>query len=81
MVQILNDFRDDVRIYRLQEATEVPEGLCVLHEHGGHYSLQVAKEMTLEDFNGRLTKFLEGLPSQSREEFLEFFYDDDDQDN
>ncbi|KAI8847559.1 hypothetical protein BC829DRAFT_396150, partial [Chytridium lagenaria] len=75
MVSNLSKFREDVMIYRMQEATEVPEGMCVFHEHSDHYSLQVAREMTLEELNER------GYRAQTKEEFLDAYYDEDDQDN
>ena len=65
----------------MQEASKLSEDLCVFHEHSDHYSLQVTREMGLEEFNGKLTEYLKSLPSNSKEEFLEWWDDVDDQDN
>ncbi|KAJ3402891.1 hypothetical protein HDV05_008164 [Chytridiales sp. JEL 0842] len=83
MVKILEAFRggDDLRIYRLQENSLLPEDLVVFHEHSDYYSMQVAKAMSLGQFNQRLTEYLMTLPSQSKSEFMEWYNDVDDQDN
>lgn len=56
MVDILEAFKgEEIRVYRMQEATPLPPGLCLWHEHSDQYSLQVAEEMSLPEFNERLT--------------------------
>ena len=81
MIKILHDFRGDCRVYRLQEFSDIPDGMQLFHEHTDHYSMQVSREMSLFDFNQRLTDYLMSLPSQSKEEFIEQYNDLDDQDN
>ena len=82
MIDILKNFNgNEVRVYRLQEATECPEGLCVFHEHSDHFSLQVARPMSLDEFNDKLTQYLKSIPSVTKDQFLEAYYDEDDQDN
>jgi hypothetical protein len=83
MRQILEDFRggDSLRIYRLQENLQLPDGLVVIHEHSDHYSLQTTRPVRLEDFNRHLTEFLQSLPSQSKQEFIDEYDDIDNQDN
>ena len=81
MIDILNRFRGEAMIYRLQEATPLPEGTVLFHEHSDHYSLQVEKPMMLEDFNEKLTAYLKTLPAVTKQDFLEAYDDLDDQDN
>lgn len=82
MIEILRNFRgDDLRVYRLQEGTKLPEDLCVFHEHGDHYSMQVARPMPLPEFNEKLTELLKASPSASKQEMIDAYDDIDDQDN
>jgi hypothetical protein len=82
MIGILKNYAGNtVRVYRMQEATNVPKGFCVFHEHSDHYSLQVASPMPLSEMNQKLTEFLKSIPSVTKEQFLEAYYDVDDQDN
>lgn len=83
MRQILEDFRggDSLRIYRLQENLKLPDGFIVLHEHSDHYSLQTTEPISLENFNRKLTEFLQTLPSQTKEAFIDEYDDIDNQDN
>lgn len=83
MRQILGDFRGgpELRVYRMQEHLNLPDGLVLLHEHSDHYSLQTSVPVPLDKLNQKLTEFLQTLPSQSKEEFIEWFDDVDDQDN
>eukprot|EP00474_Spongospora_subterranea_P010321 CRZ10779.1 hypothetical protein [Spongospora subterranea] len=81
MISILENFKGEPRVYRLQQNTKLPEELCVFHEHSDHYSIQAAEEMPLSRLNAILTTYLESLPSNSKQEFLEMWNDEDDQDN
>ena len=81
MAAILREFRGDPQVYRMQEGTFLPSGLVVFHEHSDHYSLQVSEEMSLSDFNARLTDYLKSLPRVSRDAWLAAYDDVDDQDN
>ena len=84
MMSILENFRGDqdlLRIYRMQENSPVPKDMVLFLEHSDHYSLQVAVPMSLADFNYNLTEYLKSLPSMSKQEFIEFYNDVDDQDN
>ena len=81
MIDILNRFRGEAMIYRLQEATALPEGTVLFHEPSDHYSLNVEKPMSLEDFNDKLTEYLKTLPAVTKQDFLEAYDDLDDQDN
>eukprot|EP00933_Yihiella_yeosuensis_P066516 TRINITY_DN7081_c0_g1_i1.p1 TRINITY_DN7081_c0_g1~~TRINITY_DN7081_c0_g1_i1.p1 ORF type:complete len:186 (+),score=29.33 TRINITY_DN7081_c0_g1_i1:164-721(+) len=81
MEEVLRDFRGEPTIYRMHEGMTLPEGLVVFHEHTDHYSMQTTQEISLEDYNMKLTNFLESLPSQSRQEYFDWLDDLDDQDN
>jgi len=81
MIQILKGFRGEPKIYHLACGMELPAGFVVYHEHSDHYSLQTSEPILFESFNERLTKFLESLPVQTREQFLNQMEDIDDQDN
>jgi hypothetical protein len=81
MLSILERFRGTPTIYTLGCGLELPENLCIFHEHSDHYSLQTTVPMSLEEFNQSLTQFLGTLPRQSKEQFLEQMMDDNDQDN
>ncbi|KAL6857817.1 hypothetical protein ACO1O0_005260 [Amphichorda felina] len=56
----------NVIVYGVQEGTEVPEDLILVHEGPDReeWSLQPAREMTLDELNESITKFL--LDSGSR---------------
>ena len=84
LASIVENFRNisnTMRVYRMQEASKVPQDMVLILEHTDHYSLQVSKPMSLDEFNNALTEYLSGLPSMSKEEFVEFYNDVDDQDN
>ncbi|CAB9505359.1 expressed unknown protein [Seminavis robusta] len=81
MLHIAKNYRGNVTVYRMQEGMDMPDGLIVLHERDDHYSLQTDEPVTLETLNERLTEFLETLPSQTRDQFVEQLEDPDDQDN
>ncbi len=81
MIEILVNFKGTPTIYRLLSGLELPPHLILYHEHTDHYSLQTSEPVTLDEFNGRLTEFLQTLPSLSRKQFLWEFFDEDDQDN
>ncbi|KAJ3018066.1 UNVERIFIED_CONTAM: hypothetical protein HDU68_011346 [Siphonaria sp. JEL0065] len=74
IIGILEGFKLEPRVYRMQEGSPVPVGTVLIHEHSNYWSLQVAEPMSLGDYNGKQTKFLEGLPSQTKTEFLEAWY-------
>lgn len=81
MDQILEGFKDDVQVYRLHAGLPLPKHFVLFHEHSDHYSLQTAEPVSLEDFNERLTKFLEQHPFQNKKQFQDFRNDPDDQDS
>ncbi|KAJ3376528.1 hypothetical protein HDU84_009793, partial [Entophlyctis sp. JEL0112] len=81
MIGILENFKAEPRVYRMQEGAAVPPKMTLIHEHSDHYSLQVAEPMPLPEFNDRLSRFLETLPSSSKAEFLAAWNEDDEQDN
>ena len=82
MRRIIEQFKGkDARVYRLQEYMELPKGLVILHEHTDHYSLQTSEPIPLADLNKKLTDFLGSLPSQTKQEWIEQYDDEDDQDN
>ena len=84
MVSILESFRgnpDSIKVYRMQEWSQVPLDMVLILEHSDHYSLQVNKPMTLDQFNTSLTNYLQSLPSQSMQENLDEYNDLDDFDN
>lgn len=81
MLHIAKNYRGDVTVYRMQEGMDMPDGLVVLHERDDHYSLQTDNPVTLETLNGKLTAFLETLPTQTRDQFVDQLEDPDDQDN
>jgi len=81
MRQILENFRGSPRIYRFQEYMALPEGLILFHEHTDHYSLQTSVPTPLDELNQKLTMLLESLPSVTKEQWLDWYNDPDDQDN
>jgi hypothetical protein len=81
MHEILRGFKGSPTVFMLHEGLTLPKGLVVLHEHTDHYSLQTALPIPLDEFNGKLTEFLKGLSSVSKEQFLKSIEDEDDQDN
>ena len=81
MHEILRSFKGSPRIYTLHEGLVLPEGLVILHEHSDHYSLQTTVPIALDEYCSKLTKFLQLLPSQSREAFFAQLEDENDQDN
>ncbi|KAJ3086430.1 hypothetical protein HDU96_004917, partial [Phlyctochytrium bullatum] len=58
MLNILAGFQGPARIYFMPEGMQLPEELCVFHERTDHYSMQVTREMPLEEFNQILTELL-----------------------
>jgi hypothetical protein len=81
MLRILQEYKGEPRIYRIHEGLLLPSGLIVYHEHTDHWSLQTSEPIALAAFNEKLTAFLETLPSQTRQQFLEQLEDEEDQDN
>ncbi len=81
MVQKLKSFRGEPRVYSFLCGMELPSDLVVFYEQNDDYSLQTSKPILFEEFNKRLTEFLQSLPSQTRQQFLEQMEDADDQDN
>ncbi len=82
MQNILTAFRGNPTIYRFQQGMALPEPLVIYHEHTNQYSLQTSEAMPLDEFNERLTKLLQSLPAQTREDFFaSLSTDEDDQDN
>lgn len=81
MVSILKEFKGSPRVYRMHEGLTLPDPLVVFHEHTDHYSLQTSQALSLDEFHSVLTKFLESLPSTTKEQFFDQLNDDDDQDN
>ncbi|OXV11237.1 hypothetical protein Egran_01002 [Elaphomyces granulatus] len=45
-------------IYAIPAGVELPDDLILVHEFGDHYSLQAAKEMTVDELNIKMTGFL-----------------------
>lgn len=70
----------ETTIYTLICGLSLPDHLILLHEHTDHYSLQVRKPMSHQDFNDALTEFLKSQPSQTREQFIANMEDEDDYD-
>ena len=81
MISILERFRGSPIIFTLACGLELPQGLCLYHEHSDHYSLQTTVPVALQDFNESLTRFLSALPRQTKDQFLAQMMDEDDQDN
>ena len=81
MLHIAKNYRGNVTVYRMQEGMDMPDGLVVLHERDDHYSLQTDEPVPLEELNSKLTHFLETLPKQTRDQFVDQLEDPDDQDN
>ncbi|KAH6684079.1 hypothetical protein B0J14DRAFT_572017 [Halenospora varia] len=52
------DGRDWI-VYSIPRDTPLPEELILVHEHTDHYSMQPVIEMSLDDLNQRITKFLQ----------------------
>ncbi|KAM5467027.1 hypothetical protein MauCBS54593_005647 [Microsporum audouinii] len=47
-------------IYTVPAGIRIPEDLILVHEFKDHYSLQAREEMTVDDLNSKITRFLEG---------------------
>lgn len=60
MGHIRGSFRDnDLLIYSVPAGTLLPPDLLLVHEYRDYYSLQSAKDMSLQDLNYKITTFLE----------------------
>ncbi|KAL7574991.1 hypothetical protein ACA910_010809 [Epithemia clementina (nom. ined.)] len=81
MVGILKDWVGEPTIFRLNEGMRLPDDLVVIHERDDHYSMQTTIPVELDELNDKITKIMEEAPQQTREQFLEQYYDEDDQDN
>lgn len=81
MLGILEDWKGEPTIFRLNEGLQLPDNLIVLHERDDHWSMQPREPCTLESLNQSLTELLENSPAQTREQFQEQMEDLDDQDN
>ena len=81
MLKILGAFKGEPMVYRIHEGLELPKDFLLFHEHTDHYSLQTSKDITLKDFNEKLTFFLKSLPNQTKTQFLQQLDDEDDFDN
>lgn len=81
MLGILEDWKGEPTIFRLNEGLRLPDNLIVLHERDDHWSMQTRVPTTLESLNQTLTELLESAPRQTREQFQEQMEDLDDQDN
>jgi hypothetical protein len=81
MVGILQQWRGEPTIFRLNEGLKLPDHLIVLHERDDHWSLQTTVPVPLDDFNATLTELLQSAPAQTRQQFIEQLEDLNDQDN
>mmetsp|Transcript_40402 Transcript_40402/g.84077 ORF Transcript_40402/g.84077 Transcript_40402/m.84077 type:complete len:159 (-) Transcript_40402:201-677(-) len=81
MLGILEDWKGEPTIFRLNEGMQLPNNLIVIHERDDHWSMQTREPTTLESLNQTLTELLEDAPTQTREQFQEQMDDLDDQDN
>ncbi|KXS19844.1 hypothetical protein M427DRAFT_52692 [Gonapodya prolifera JEL478] len=81
MAEILRQFRGSPLVYRLHEGTVLLDSLCVWHVHTDQWSMQTTVETSLHDFNQELTRLLESVPPQTREELFAEMEDKDNQDN
>ncbi len=81
MSNILANFKGDPTIYAIRSGTTIPSHFALFHEHSDHYSLQTAEPVDLDTLNKRMTEFLETLPKQTVQQFMEQMEDVDDQDN
>ncbi len=57
-------------IYEISAGAEIPDDLILLHEHTDHYSLQTSIICSPNDFDKRLTLFLQKQKSLSKDDFL-----------
>lgn len=81
MIEILEGFKGEPRIFTLEKGLVLPELFAIYHEHSDHYSMQPTKPISLSDYNKALTAFLKTLPSVSRDEFLAQLDELNDQNN
>ncbi|KAL8928977.1 MAG: hypothetical protein Q9208_001420 [Pyrenodesmia sp. 3 TL-2023] len=56
--QLVRNRGKSVLIFRIPEETEVPEDLILVQDTEHHYSLQPAKEMTVDEFNATINEFI-----------------------
>ena len=80
MVNILKNWNGEPTIFRLNEGMQLPDGLVVIHERSDHYSMQTTVPIELEELNAKITEILEEAPRQTKQQFLEQYYDLYDQD-
>ena len=81
MIGILEDWKGEPTIFRLNEGMQLPDSLIVIHERDDHWSMQTREPVTLDSLNDTLTELLENAPKQTKEQFLDQMADLDDQDN
>ncbi|KAF7621565.1 hypothetical protein F9C07_10581 [Aspergillus flavus] len=71
---VMNFSGNDLIVYGVPAGTKLPDDLLLVHEKGDHFSLQPAKEMTVEEFNTRVnTFFKEKAKLMTREEWLQAY--------
>mmetsp|Transcript_7041 Transcript_7041/g.10461 ORF Transcript_7041/g.10461 Transcript_7041/m.10461 type:complete len:149 (-) Transcript_7041:98-544(-) len=80
MIEVLKQYKGEAKVFRLHEGVLLPPNLVVLHEHTDHYSLQTTEPIELPKFNQLLSEYLLTFPSSTKEQFLEEYFDEDDQD-
>lgn len=80
MKGLVEQYSGSPTIYALLPGLKLPDSLILVYEHSDHFSMQVREPMTLERFNQELTDFLQTLPSQTKEQFIDFMNDEDDRD-
>ncbi|KAI1275387.1 hypothetical protein F5Y07DRAFT_400386 [Xylaria sp. FL0933] len=63
-----------VVVYAVPEGTPLPSDLILVHERGDHYSLQAAKQMSLDELNHKIDDFLRAhSETYTREQWLATF--------
>ena len=80
MREYLANVKGPRTVFRMHEGMPLPKEFVIFHEHSDHYSMQTTEPIDLHSFNDKLTKFLQTLPSQTKEQFIEQYDDVDDQD-
>ncbi len=68
-------------VFCLREGMQLPDDLVMIHERGDYYSLQTTVPIELSELNDKITKIMEEAPRQTREQFLAYCSNVDNQDN
>ena len=75
MYELVAAFRKGTttRVIEIPEGAEVPQGLVLLHEHTGHYSLQPSRLMTPAEFIALVGMFVKPFRLLTQDEYVKAY--------